>query len=185
SHDLRTPLAAISANAASLRDELKSQANLRQQAMLESLVNESHQLVRLVENLLDMARLESGSIEFDRQWDRFEELVRSALARTRRGLQSHHIVVHIPESFPLIYVDGFLLEQSLVNLLENASRYTPQGCTIEISARTSGNRAEISVADNGPGLPPGSETRVFEKFFRAQATPSDGRRGAGLGLAIC
>jgi two-component system sensor histidine kinase KdpD len=186
SHDLRTPLAAIAANAASLRDELQSHANLRQQEMLETLVSESHQLVRLVENLLEMARLESGSVQLNRQWHVLEELVGSALARARGGLESHHVRVQIPENFPLILVDGFLLEQAFVNLLENAARYTLPGTQIEISAATPPNRVEIHFADNGPGLPPGTESKIFEKFFRAATTtPADGRRGVGLGLAIC
>jgi two-component system, OmpR family, sensor histidine kinase KdpD len=82
-------------------------------------------------------------------------------------------------------VDGFLLEQAFVNLLENASRYTPSGTDLEISAKTIGNRIEIRFADKGPGLSPGTETKVFDKFFRGTTATPDGRRGVGLGLAIC
>ena len=185
SHDLRTPLTAIAGTAANLREELLSQIDMRQQEMLQTLVAESHQLVRLVENLLDMARLDSGSLALNRQWHVLEELVGSAITRLRRELSDRTIKVHIPESFPLIWVDGFLLEQVFVNLLENASRYTPPRSTIEITADNTDRRVEIVFADNGPGLPPGSEEKVFDKFYRATTAPADGRRGVGLGLAIC
>ncbi len=142
-------------------------------------------LVRLVENLLDMAKLESGSTVLNRQWHVLKELIGSALARVRGELASHSVKVRIAESFPLILVDGFLLEQAFVNLLENASRYTPPNSEIELSAKSVGTRVEIRFADNGPGLPPGAETKVFDKFFRGTTATPDGRRGVGLGLAIC
>jgi two-component system sensor histidine kinase KdpD len=86
---------------------------------------------------------------------------------------------------PLILVDDVLIEQLLCTILENAARYTPAGSTIEVAARTDGNRFTISIADNGPGLPPGSESHVFEKFYRGATSTADGRRGVGLGLSIC
>jgi two-component system sensor histidine kinase KdpD len=95
------------------------------------------------------------------------------------------VILHIPELFLLILVDGFLFEQAFVNLLENASRYTPPGTEIEITSKTIGNRIEIRFGDTGPGLPPGTETKVFDKFFRGTTATPDGRRGVGLGLAIC
>ena len=138
SHDLRTPLAAIAGTASNLREALHSRTDLREQEMLQTLVNQSHQLVRLVENLLDMAKLESGSTVLNRQWHVLEELIGSALARVRGELCFAPVKVRIAESFPLILVDGFLLEQAFVNLLENASRYTPPNTEIEISAKSIG-----------------------------------------------
>jgi two-component system sensor histidine kinase KdpD len=114
-----------------------------------------------------------------------EEIVGSALARMRCELERHHVRVHVPADLPLLHVDGILLEQVFVNLLENAARYTPAGTQIEITACRAGDRVEICVADTGPGLPAGSESRVFDKFYRAPAAAADGRRGVGLGLAIC
>jgi two-component system sensor histidine kinase KdpD len=93
--------------------------------------------------------------------------------------------VNIPAEFPLLMLDGFLMEQVLVNLLENASRYTPAGSEIEISAVSNDKQAEISIADHGPGVPDGSEAKIFDKFFRGATVAPDGRRGVGLGLAIC
>ena len=185
SHDLRTPLTAIAGTAGNLREELLLQIDSRQQEMLQTLVDQSHKVVRLVENLLEMARLESGALVLKREWHVLEELVGSAIARLRRELQHHTVKVRIAEAFPLILVDGFLLEQVFVNLLENTSRYTPPGATISISADVAADRVEILFSDDGPGLPPGTESKVFDKFFRATTAPADGRRGVGLGLAIC
>jgi two-component system sensor histidine kinase KdpD len=132
-----------------------------------------------------MARLDSGSVTVNRQWHVLEEIVGIALDAVGRDLRNHRVNVSIPAEFPLLNIDGFLFEQVLGNLLENAARYTPAGSEIEISARTHGRGVEIQIADNGPGLPPGSEAQVFDKFFRGSTVTPDGRRGVGLGLAIC
>jgi two-component system sensor histidine kinase KdpD len=142
-------------------------------------------MTRLVDNLLDMTRLESGSQVVNKQWNFLEEIVGTALARWKRELRQHTVRVNISPEVPLLDVDGVLLEQMFGNLFENTARYTPAGSSIEVSARRAGRFVEIVVADNGPGLPPGSESRVFEKFFRAGKAAGDSRRGVGLGLAIC
>src|SRR5262249_8081140 len=122
----------------------------------------------------------------NKQWHVLEEIIGSARLRLRRELAHHDIEVNIPEDFPLVSVDGVLLEQALVNLLENAARYTPKGSRIQITAQTQPGSGVIRSADDGPGLPPGTEERVFEKFFRgAKGSPPDRTRGVGLGLAIC
>src|SRR5262245_14604206 len=182
SHDLRTPLATIAGAASGLLDG--SVAPPGREELLRTVVQESRRLSRLVENLLEMTRLESGAADPNRQWHVLEEVVGSALGRLRDELGDRSVHVVIPPDFPLISVDGVLIEQALVNLLENAGRYTPPGSHVEMTARRVGDRVEIRVADDGPGLPPGSEDRVFEKFFRAATLPPDGRRGVGLGLAI-
>ncbi len=194
SHDLRTPLAAIAGAGSSLLQSSLSDDSKRE--LVHSIVDETHRMTRLVDNLLDMTRLQSGNIELNKQWHVLEEIVGSARARLRRELADHEVVVSLPHDFPLVLVDGLLLEQAFVNLLENAARYTPKGSAIEITAQTLTSASPqgreeargicIRVADNGPGLPPGTESRVFEKFFRGASdrTP-DQRRGVGLGLAIC
>jgi two-component system sensor histidine kinase KdpD len=120
-----------------------------------------------------------------RQWHVLEELVGSAVNRLKRDLADRPIRTDIPVDLPLFSVDGLLFEQVLVNLLENAARYAPAGTPIEISARATGDRIEVRVADHGPGLPPGAEERVFEKFYRGTPARPDSSRGVGLGLAIC
>jgi two-component system sensor histidine kinase KdpD len=184
SHDLRTPLAAIAGAASSLLEGPPGQDASARRELLQTVVDESHRLARLVDNLLDMTRLESGDVRLNRQWHVLEEIVGSALGRLRRELDRHVVQVEIPGDLPLVHVDGVLIEQVLVNLLENAARYTPAGTQIEIDARHEAGQVQIRVADNGPGIPPGSELRVFEKFYRGAAA-ADSRRGVGLGLAIC
>jgi two-component system sensor histidine kinase KdpD len=128
--------------------------------------------------------LTSGPLELNRQWHVLEEIIGTALGRLRRELERHTVIVDVPADLPLLSLDGVLMEQVFVNLLENAVHYTPPGSRVELHARRLGNRVEITCADNGPGLPAGSEARVFEKFYRG-ASPPDSRRGVGLGLAIC
>ena len=185
SHDLRTPLAAITGAASSLLDVPADQEPASRRELVQTVVEESQRLARLFDNLLDMTRLESGSVRLNKQWQVLEEIIGSALARVRRLLEHHSVDVHLPHDLPLLSLDGVLIEQVFVNLLENAARYTPAGSQIAISAKTINNRVEIRVTDNGPGFPPGTESKVFEKFFRATTTTPDGRRGVGLGLAIC
>jgi two-component system sensor histidine kinase KdpD len=132
-----------------------------------------------------MSRLQSGKLALNRQWHVLEEIVGSAIARLSRDLQQHQLHVDLPADLPLQSLDGVLIEQVFVNLLENAVRYTPTGSQINIASRQSPGRVEIRVADDGPGIPPGSESRLFEKFYRGPSSTADGRRGVGLGLAIC
>jgi two-component system sensor histidine kinase KdpD len=185
SHDMRTPLALIAVTASGLLDESIDQRGTTKQEMLQTVVDESNRLARQVENLLEMARLNSGDIALHKQWHVLEELVGVSLARLRAELNHHAVHIDIPGDLPLVYVADTLIEQMFVNLLENAVRYTPPGSGIEIEARQSGTMVEVRVVDNGPGFPPGSEAKLFDAFFRGKSTVADGQRGIGLGLAIC
>ncbi len=137
-------------------------------------------LERLVANLLDMTRIESGGIEPKSEWIPLEEIVGSALSRLDRELAGRSVSIDLPESLPLVSVDPILFGQALVNLLENAAKHTPVGTPIEIRAKETDGEIVLSIADRGPGLPeePG---RLFEKFARGTRTTVS---GAGLGLAI-
>ncbi len=181
SHDLRTPLATIAGSASTLIAHCREQ----DREMLQSVVDESSRLTRLVENLLDMARLDTGTVSINRQWQVLEEIVGVSLESVKRELSSYRVQVSIPADFPMLNLDGFLMERVFVNLLENASRYTPIGSQIEIVAAANDRRAEIRISDDGPGIPAGSEDKIFDKFFRGSTVAPDGRRGVGLGLAIC
>jgi two-component system sensor histidine kinase KdpD len=181
SHNLRTPLATIAGATSSVLEHSSGQ----DRELLQSAVDESRRLARLLENLLRMARLDAGSVTLNRQWHVLEEVIGLALATVKRELAGHQVHVRIPADFPLLSLDGFLMEQVFVNLLENAARYTPSQSRIEISASKSDRRVKIRFADNGPGLPPGTESDIFDRFFRSSVEPADGRRGVGLGLAIC
>jgi len=179
SHDFRTPLASIvGASSAMASGELKSE-EIRELA--QSVYEESLRLSRFVANLLDMTRLESGSVDLKRELQPIEEVVGPALERVKPRLGTREVVVDLPESLPVVAIDARLMEQLFVNLLENVARHTPDGTRVDIRATAEGGLLRVTVEDRGPGLPPGSESRVFEKFFRA----SDRVEGAGLGLAIC
>jgi two-component system, OmpR family, sensor histidine kinase KdpD len=183
SHDLKTPLAAIAGASSSLL-EATSLDDVTRRQLLETIGEEAARLHRLLENILQMSKLEAGAATPNCQWHVLEELVGSALHRTRAELMRHKVSVRLPTHLPLLFVDGLLLEQVFVNLLENAARYTPEGTEVTIRAAVDSKHVRIAVTDNGPGIPPGSEERIFDKFYRASPT-SDGGRGSGLGLAIC
>ncbi len=185
SHDLRTPLAAMAGSATSLLNSDSEVTEACRRELLQSIIDESLRLSRLVDNLLDMTRLESGGIQIRLEWQVLEEIVGSALRHVREQLAQHSVTTQLPLNLPLVQMDGVLFEQVFVNLLENAARYTPAGSRIEITAREIPSGMEIRVADNGPGLSLGMESRLFEKFVRGDSVSPDGRRGVGLGLAIC
>jgi two-component system sensor histidine kinase KdpD len=181
SHDLRTPLASITGAASTLRDQgSKLDAHTRRD-LLDSIAEEAERLSRLVSNLLDMTRLESG-VELRRDYYPLEEIVGAVLQRMERRLASGQIVTSLPENLPLVYADDVLLGQLLVNLLENAVKYAPQSAPIEIVAEATDGTVALEIRDRGPGFAPGDQERIFEKFYRGR---TDGARGAGLGLAIC
>ncbi|HEX3726692.1 MAG TPA: sensor histidine kinase KdpD [Pirellulales bacterium] len=180
SHDLRTPLAIITGAASTLLDGSETLAlNLRRE-LLGSILDESDHLNRLVANLLDMTRLEAGAIEVHKDWQSLEEIVGAALARP---LTDHPVITHLQAEMPFVPMDDLLIEQVLLNLLENAAKYSPPGTPIELTAFADGKLLTVEVADRGAGLPQADLPRVFEKFYRG--TNSAGRPGAGLGLAIC
>jgi two-component system sensor histidine kinase KdpD len=178
SHDLRTPLAAITGAATSLGSGVSEEARTE---LLETLVEEAERLERLVANLLEMTRLDSGEVRLKRAWVPLEEMVGSALARLEKRIGDRQVQVALGGA-PLVSVDPVLFEQVFVNLLENALKYTPAESAIEIRATAREAQVEIEVGDRGAGLAPGTERRIFEKFFRG-AHPGVG--GVGLGLPIC
>jgi two-component system sensor histidine kinase KdpD len=135
-----------------------------------------------VGNLLDMTRLESGGVQLEKEWQPLEEVLGTTLGRLGKQMDNHPVTVHLPPDLPLVPFDSMLIEQVLVNLMENAIKYTPPGSPIEISASRGAHEMVVEVVDHGPGLPPGSEERVFDKFYRAQPANV---RGVGLGLTIC
>jgi two-component system, OmpR family, sensor histidine kinase KdpD len=183
SHDLRTPLASITGAASTLiENEARLDAATRRD-LLEALHEEADRLNRLVQNLLEMTRLEAGALVPHTAWHSIEEVVGAALGHFGRSLAERPVNTRIPAELPLVPMDDVLIEQVLINLVDNAIKYTPAGTPIEVSAEESDGAAVIEVADRGPGLPPGEERLIFEKFHRTDRAPS--ARGAGLGLAIC
>jgi two-component system sensor histidine kinase KdpD len=183
SHDLRTPLAAITGAAGVLRDD-RSDLSTTQAELIDTIHVQAERLARLLTNLLEMARLESGALEVRREWQSIEEVVGSSLYRVRGKLVGRTVTADVPRSLPLVNVDAALIEVALLNLVENAIKYTPSGSPIDVSARSEPEGVlKVEVADRGPGIPPGEEERIFEKFHRAghgSVVP-----GFGLGLTIC
>jgi len=179
SHDLRTPLATIVGVSSALLQGPVEEGE--RQELTQSIFDESERLSRYVNNLLDMTRLEAGTLKLDRQWQPLEEVIGSALARVRAALAGRAVHLDLPESLPLVSVDSRLLEQLFVNLLENAARHTPPGTPVDLVASAADGIVTVRVNDRGPGLAPGSEEKVFDKFYRGSARTE----GAGLGLAIC
>jgi len=183
SHDLRTPLAAIAGAASTLADSAAAVPEQTRQELANSIVAETDRLNRLVSNLLDMTRIESGSIQLNRDWHPLDDVVGAVVHRLARLLECHRLTVDIPPSMPLVYLDELLFHQVLVNLLENAARYTPCNSQILLSAGASAKGVWLEVGDTGMGFPSEDIERIFEKFYRG--TQEHVRSGTGLGLAIC
>jgi two-component system sensor histidine kinase KdpD len=183
SHDMRTPLGAITGAASSLLEDRGALPEPARRDLLQAILEESQRMNRLIGNLLDMIRVETGALEVQKDWQPLEEVVGVALIRLEERLREHPVRVQLPPDLPLALLDGLLIEQVFVNLLENAVKYTPPGTPIEISAAAGDDAIVVDVADRGPGLPTGEERRVFEKFYRLPGAVTAG--GVGLGLTIC
>lgn len=182
SHDLRTPLTSLVGISESLTMSTPPLSD-RQKEMAHALHDETLRMSALVSNLLDMARIQSGEIKLDLQWQPLEEVIGSSIRICAPQLKEHQVQTIMAADLPLIHFDAVLIERVLCNLLENAAKYTPAGSRITLSAETSGGDIDIKVFDNGPGLPQGREEAVFEKFTRGERESS--KPGVGLGLAIC
>ncbi|MDB4993528.1 MAG: hypothetical protein JWM74_960 [Myxococcaceae bacterium] len=183
SHDLRTPLAVITGSASTLVQDGERLDEPTRRDLAQTIFEEADRLNRLIRNLLDMTRLESGTVKIKKEWQPLEEVVGAALDRSESKLEAHRVDVRLPPDLPLVPLDGVLLEQLLINLLENAAKYTSPSEPIEILATAGEHEVVVEVADRGPGIPAGDEKRIFEKFQRAAREGETG--GFGLGLAIC
>ena len=181
SHDLRTPLAAIAGVADTLLHTGDALDPATRRDLTETVLDEARRMERLVTNLLDVTRLESGGLHLRREWQPIGEVVGAALHRMRQRLGDRPVTVDVPADLPLVCADAVSLEQVLANLLDNAAEHAPG--PLDLTARSGRGRLTLAVGDRGPGVPPGTESQVFTKFFRAHA--GGGRRGIGLGLAIC
>lgn len=183
SHDLRTPLATIIGSASALVED-HGQLQLQDKLVLgRGILDEAERMSNLVNNILDMARLEAGVLELNKQWYPLEEIIGTVLNLLHHQLNGREVKVKLPKGIPMILADSVMIEQVLINLLENAVRYTPAGSQLEIYAKTNESSVEIAIADHGPGIPKGQEDRLFEKFY--QTRHETAQSGVGLGLAIC
>ncbi|MFC4275434.1 DUF4118 domain-containing protein [Achromobacter aloeverae] len=182
SHDLRTPLTSL----VGMSDNLLAATPPlppAQRDIAAAMRQQAYRMHALVVNLLDMARLQNREVTLRKEWQSVEELVGAALAETREPLRAHRVSVAPLSALPLVECDGVLIQRVLCNLLENAAKYTPPGSQVRVEADAGDQEMRIAVADDGPGVAPGREQAIFQKFVRGEresATP-----GVGLGLAVC
>lgn len=183
SHELRSPLATIKAAITSLLNEQLTWEESARQDLLAAVDEETDLLNRLVGNLLDMSRIETGALRPNRQWNILAEIVDGVAGRMHRLLKDHRLKIDIPEDIPLVPVDYVQMEQVFTNLLSNSAKYAPKGSTIELSATIQGEELLVGVKNEGPQIPPANLERIFDKFSRL--TESGKVSGTGLGLSIC
>jgi two-component system sensor histidine kinase KdpD len=183
SHDLRTPLVSITGALSSLADDQVTLDESARRSLIETAGEEADRLNRLVGNLLDMTRLESGAMRVRRDACDIQDLVGSSLEEVGSRLDGRAISVDVPDDLPLVSMDFVLLERVLVNVIDNGLKYSPPGSPLGIRAHLAGAFIEITVADRGVGIPPEDLSRIFDKFYRVQRP--ENVTGTGLGLAIC
>jgi two-component system, OmpR family, sensor histidine kinase KdpD len=182
SHDLRTPLASIKASATSLLDDTVEWDKETRQDFLEAIDEETDRLTLMVSNLLDLSRIEGGALRPQKDWYDIDELIIDVRARLAPRTGSHPLTITVEPDLPLLRFDYVQIAQVLVNLIENAVKYTLDGTPIVVAAHQIPGAIEISVHDDGPGIPPEHQLRLFDKFYRANAATN--APGAGIGLAI-
>jgi len=181
SHEIRTPIAAIDSAAGSLNAARNSSLAEVPWAMVDEIQEATRRLNRLVGNLLSMTRLESGHVKPNLDWCDVADLLHVTVEGIDKDLAKHQLRIEIASNLPLVRLDFVLMQQVLSNLLLNAALHTPPGTQVQLRAGTQGASLVLTVADNGPGLPPDSLPFIFDKFYRAPAAPAG---GTGLGLAI-
>ena len=182
SHDLRTPLAAL-VGLADTFELTRPPSTDAQREITRSIRQSALRMNSQVNNLLDMARLESGAVQLHLQWQPLEEVIGSARAAAAQALAGRLVQVRLADGLPLLNIDAVLFERVLVNLFENVAKYTPAGSGIEIAAVVRGADVLLTIDDHGRGLPAGREEALFQKFERGRKESA--APGVGLGLAIC
>jgi len=183
SHDLRTPLAVMAGAGSTLATRGASLDEATRLALAHSIETKAREMSELVSNVLDLTRLDAGKVALRREPEHLDELVGAALHQYEGRLAEHPVEVRIPSDLPALFVDASLVVQVFGNLFDNAAKYTPRGTHIQVSAANDGPFVRVTVDDDGPGLPPGDPSELFEKFRRGEREATV--VGAGLGLAIC
>jgi two-component system sensor histidine kinase KdpD len=182
SHDLRTPLSGIKASASSLRQPDLTWTPAQTEEFLATIEQETDRLTVLVENLLDMSRIQTGAVPVSLSRVGLEEIVPAALAPL--GGRARRVEVDLPETLPEVHADPMLLERVMVNLLDNALAHTGDGAPVRIEGQAGASGVDVRVVDRGPGIDPAVRERVFQPFQRLGDGPRVGGAGVGLGLAV-
>nr|MCR5451120.1 DUF4118 domain-containing protein [Lachnospiraceae bacterium] len=185
SHDLRTPLTSISGNASNLCNHYKILDDETKEQIFSDIYDDADWLIRLVENLLSVTRIENGQMQLNKELDVVDDVVDEALKHIDRNKSEHHIKVNRPKDLVIADMDAKLIAQVIINLVNNAIKYTQEGSSIQICYGTDGEMIFVSVADNGPGMNAQSKEHAFDMFYTGQNKIADGKRSMGLGLALC
>ncbi len=185
SHDLRTPLTSISGNAGILLSNADNIGKEKQRQLYEDIYEDSLWLINLVENLLSVTRIEDGTMKLRLNAELLEEIVQEAVHHVEKRCKNHKLRVKLSDNLILVKVDARLIVQVLVNLVDNAVKYTPEGSEISIETKQEGTKAVICVSDNGKGISDGAKEHIFEMFYTDSSHGADSRRSLGLGLALC
>ena len=185
SHDLRTPLTSISGNASNLLSNGDLFDAKTKEEMYTDIYDDAMWLINLVENLLSVSRLEGGRMNLHVSTELMDEVVAEALRHINRRSAEYHLRVHNSEEYLLAQIDAKLIVQVIINIVDNAIKYTPSGSEIDIGWERKGNYIYISIEDNGPGIPDQAKPHIFDMFYSASNQIADSRRSMGLGLALC
>jgi two-component system sensor histidine kinase KdpD len=182
SHDLRTPLAGILGAASTVKENYELLTDDVRKDFLQGICTDAEWLNHLVDNILSMTRFSEGTVILKKEMEAVEELVAGAVQRIKKRTQNKDISISIPEELIMIPVEGILIEQVIVNLLDNAIKHTPENARVNVTVVRDATHIAFSVHDNGPGIPEEELPLVFDRFY---TSAKQGRRGFGLGLAIC
>jgi two-component system, OmpR family, sensor histidine kinase KdpD len=185
SHELRTPLTAIKTMLYDLHSHRGEKSGPAEKDLFKNIDEELDYLNHLVGNMLDMSRIEAGTLSPNREWHVLEELVEGAIRRVGQRLDRRELQIDLSSDLPPIYVDGVEIQQVLVNLLDNAVKFSPEGTPIHLGASRTGEAVEVRVTNQGEGIPSGELERIFDRFYRVSPGHVPATPGTGLGLAIC
>lgn len=185
SHDLRTPLTSIYGNAGILLANADDMDGAGRRKLYENIHDDSLWLINLVENLLSVTRLEDGTMQFHRSTELMDEVVTEALQHVNRKKEGHKILVHPSDDFLLVRIDAKLIMQVIVNIVDNAVKYTPPGSDIHITTFGQDGNVIVEIADNGNGIPDSAKEHIFDQFYVVETGVVDSRRSLGLGLSLC
>ena len=185
SHDLRTPLTSISGNASNLLTNGEKFDEETKKQLYSDIYDDSMWLINLVENILSITKIEEGRLNMNLSTELLDEVIADALQHIDRKKTEHRIIFQPSEEFMLVKIDARLISQVIINIVDNAIKYTQKGSEIRITTEKQGEQAIVRIADNGPGIPDDMKQRVFEMFYSGAKNIADSRRRLGLGLSLC
>ncbi len=185
SHDLRTPLTSISGNASYLLSDYEKLDNESRRQMFGDIYDDAVWLINLVENLLAVTRIEEGRMNLNQSAELMDEVISEALCHVDRRSRDHVIQALSGEDFIFARIDAKLIVQVIINIVDNAVKYTPAGSLIQIRAERKNGMVEVAISDNGPGIPDDQKEKVFDMFYSGANKVADSRRSLGLGLSLC